>query len=212
MPTVYELLDEFKAPETIKKLANLLIASNSFGRPYVLPPATPAEIHQMKEVLKASVRAGAAGFSTNQNPVHMYADGTPIQSRFATDEEIIELACALGEINQGAIQISRGSLGVSVPMRESVQLFDEISSHSGRPVIWQSITHRWDKPGEWRELLDLAVVVECVPMGCECRDPLRVGARGEFALRVDHGVELHRHSRVDARPLAVDALHLHVQP
>ena len=118
--------------------------------------ATPAEIHQMKEVLKASVRAGASGFSTNQNPVHMYADGTPIQSRFATDEEIIELACALGEINQGAVQISRGSLGVSVPMRESVQLFDEISSRSGRPVIWQSITHRWDKPNEWRQLLDLA--------------------------------------------------------
>jgi len=118
--------------------------------------ATPAEIHQMKEVLKASVRAGAAGFSTNQNPVHMYADGTQIQSRFATDDEIIELACALGEINQGAIQISRGSLGVSVPMRESVQLFDEISSRSGRPVIWQSVTHRWDKPNEWRQLLDLA--------------------------------------------------------
>jgi N-acyl-D-amino-acid deacylase len=110
----------------------------------------------MKEVLKASVRAGASGFSTNQNPVHMYADGTPIQSRFATDEEIIELACALGEINQGAVQISRGSLGVSVPMRESVKLFEEISSRSGRPVIWQSITHRWDKPNEWRQLLDLA--------------------------------------------------------
>jgi N-acyl-D-aspartate/D-glutamate deacylase len=118
--------------------------------------ATPAEIHQMKDVLKAGVRAGAIGFSTNQNPVHMYADGTPIQSRFATDEEIIELACALGEINQGAVQISRGSLGVSVPMRETVQLFDEISSRSGRPVVWQSIAHRWDKPNEWRQLLDLA--------------------------------------------------------
>ena len=118
--------------------------------------ATAAEIHQMKEVLKAGVRAGAIGFSTNQNPVHMYADGTPIQSRFATDQEIIELACALGEINQGAVQISRGSLGVSVPMRESVHLFDEISSRSGRPVIWQSITQRWDKPNEWRQLLDLA--------------------------------------------------------
>ena len=118
--------------------------------------ATPAEIQQMKEVLKASVRAGAAGFSTNQNPVHMYANGTPIQSRFATDEEIIELACALGEINKGAVQISRGSLGVSVPMRESVKLFEEISSRSGRPVIWQSVTHRWDKPNEWRQLLDMA--------------------------------------------------------
>ncbi|MSP39910.1 MAG: hypothetical protein EXR70_15590 [Deltaproteobacteria bacterium] len=44
VPTVYELLDEFKAPESIKKLANLLIASNGFGRPYVLPPATPPEL------------------------------------------------------------------------------------------------------------------------------------------------------------------------
>lgn len=118
--------------------------------------ATPVEIHQMKEVLKAGVRGGAIGFSTNQNPVHMYADGTPIQSRFATDEEIVELACALGEINQGAVQISRGSLGVSVPIPESLRLFEEISSRSGRPVIWQSIAHRWDRPKEWRVLLDAA--------------------------------------------------------
>jgi N-acyl-D-aspartate/D-glutamate deacylase len=118
--------------------------------------ATPAELEKMKTVLQEGVKAGAIGFSTNQNPVHMFADGTPIQSRFATDEEITELACALGEINQGAVQISRGSLGVSVPMRETVRLFDEISSRSGRPVIWQSIAHRWDKPNEWRQLLDLA--------------------------------------------------------
>jgi len=43
-----------------------------------------------------------------------------------------------------------------VPMRETVQLFERIASESGRPVIWQSIAHRWDKPNEWRELLDLA--------------------------------------------------------
>src|SRR5438132_5066005 len=118
--------------------------------------ATPVEIEQMKEILKAGVYADAMGFSTNQNPVHMFADGRPIPSRLATDEEIIELACALGEINRGAVQISRGSLGVSVPMPESLKLFEEISSRSGRPVIWQSIAHRWDKPGEWRQLLDAA--------------------------------------------------------
>ncbi len=118
--------------------------------------ATPAEIHQMKEILKAGLRAGAIGFSTNQNPVHMFADGTPIPSRLATDDEIIELACALGEINRGVVQISRGSLGVSVPMRETVQLFERIAGQSGRPVIWQSIAHRWDRPNEWRDLLDLA--------------------------------------------------------
>jgi N-acyl-D-amino-acid deacylase len=118
--------------------------------------ATAVEIQQMKEILKAGVRSGAIGFSTNQNPVHMFADGTPIPSRLATDEEIIELASALGEINRGAVQISRGSLGVSAPIRESVQLFEEISRRSGRPVIWQSIAQRWDKPDDWRQLLGLA--------------------------------------------------------
>jgi N-acyl-D-aspartate/D-glutamate deacylase len=118
--------------------------------------ATPAEIEKMKAVLVEGVQAGAIGFSTNQNPVHMFADGRPIPSRLATNEEIIELACALSEINRGVVQISRGSLGVSVPARETVKLFEELSSKSGRPVIWQSIAHRWDKPNEWRELLNLA--------------------------------------------------------
>ncbi|MGH7824014.1 MAG: N-acyl-D-amino-acid deacylase family protein [Candidatus Binatia bacterium] len=118
--------------------------------------ATPAEIQEMKEIIKQGMRAGAIGFSTNQNPVHMYADGRPIPSRLATNEEIVDLACALGDINKGAVQISRGSLGVSVPMLESVKLFDEIATKSGRPVIWQSIAHRWDQPNMWRELLDLA--------------------------------------------------------
>jgi N-acyl-D-amino-acid deacylase len=118
--------------------------------------ATPAEIQQMKEIIKQGVRAGAIGFSTNQNPVHMYADGRPIPSRLATNEEIIELACALGEVNRGAVQISRGSLGVSVPNTESVKFFDEIATKSGRPVVWQSIAHRWDQPNMWREQLDLA--------------------------------------------------------
>jgi N-acyl-D-amino-acid deacylase len=118
--------------------------------------ATSAEVEKMKAVLVEGAKAGAIGFSTNQNPVHMFADGRPIPSRLATNDEISELACALGEINKGVVQISRGSLGVSVPTIETVKLFEEISSKSGRPVIWQSIAHRWDKPNEWRELLNLA--------------------------------------------------------
>jgi hypothetical protein len=54
------------------------------------------------------------------------------------------------------VQISRGSLGVSVPIPPSLKLFEEIASRSGRPVIWQSIAHRWERPNEWRMLLDLA--------------------------------------------------------
>ncbi|MDR7185485.1 hypothetical protein J2X85_002519 [Microbacterium trichothecenolyticum] len=42
--------------------------------------------------------------------------------------------------------------------------------------------------------------------------PSRVGACGQFAFRVDDGVELHCDAGVDVRPLAVLAEHLDVQP
>ncbi len=117
--------------------------------------ATGDEIERMKKVLRESVLAGAIGFSTNRNPVHMRTDGRPIASRLADDRELFELAGVLGELNRGSIQISIGTLGIAVPEKEGVDLFKRLAS-VGRPVIWQAIAHRWDKPDQWRELLDLA--------------------------------------------------------
>lgn len=117
--------------------------------------ATPGEIGRMKEILRESIQAGAMGFSTNQNPVHMRADGKPIASRFATEEEIIGLAGVLGELNRGSIQISVGTPGISIPAEKAVGLFNRLAA-AGRPVIWQSISHRWDQPDLWRELLNMA--------------------------------------------------------
>ena len=118
--------------------------------------ATPTEIEQMKDLLREGMRAGAIGFSTNQNRRHMREDGRPIASRLATDEEIIELAGVLGELNRGSVQISRGTLGIARPAEQDVDLFHRIAATSGRPVIWQSIAHRYSAPELWRKLLDLA--------------------------------------------------------
>ncbi|MBI2087664.1 MAG: amidohydrolase family protein [Deltaproteobacteria bacterium] len=118
--------------------------------------ATSEEVQRMKAVLADSLRGGAVGFSTNQNPVHMRADGKPIASRLATDEEILDLAGVLGEFNSGSIQISRGSLGIAQPVEEALDLFSRLAERSGRPVIWQTISQRWDQPGLWRRLLDMA--------------------------------------------------------
>jgi tripartite-type tricarboxylate transporter receptor subunit TctC len=41
--TIYELMDQYKTPNTGKSLATLVLASGVFGRPYVLPPNTPAD-------------------------------------------------------------------------------------------------------------------------------------------------------------------------
>jgi len=117
--------------------------------------ARPGEIEKMKKLLKQSVLAGAIGFSTNQNPVHMRADGRPIASRLATEEEIIELAGVLGGVNRGSVQISVGTPGISVPAEKGVAFFNRLAA-AGRPVIWQSIAHRWDQPDLWRQLLGMA--------------------------------------------------------
>jgi len=118
--------------------------------------ATTDEIEQMKTLLREGLLAGAIGFSTNQNPVHMFDDGRPIPSRLATEDEILALAGVLGELNCGSVQISQGSLGVSNDSEKSIGFFDELAVKSGRPVIWQSIAHRWDQPDLWRRQLDRA--------------------------------------------------------
>lgn len=44
VPTIYELMDEAKTADGTRRLASLVFASNAFGRPYVVPPATPPDL------------------------------------------------------------------------------------------------------------------------------------------------------------------------
>ena len=43
VPTLNELMDEFKTEEIGRRLAAVVLASGELGRPYLLPPAIPAE-------------------------------------------------------------------------------------------------------------------------------------------------------------------------
>jgi len=43
VPTLYELMDQYKTPETSRRLATVMLASNVFGRPMLTPPGVPAE-------------------------------------------------------------------------------------------------------------------------------------------------------------------------
>jgi N-acyl-D-aspartate/D-glutamate deacylase len=57
-------------------------------------PASPAQIDAMAALLRATLRAGAMGFSTSRAPTHHDGDGNPVPSRAATDEEVLAL-CAM---------------------------------------------------------------------------------------------------------------------
>jgi len=43
VPTVYELMDEYKTPESTRRLAAVVLASGDFGRPIVATPGIPSD-------------------------------------------------------------------------------------------------------------------------------------------------------------------------
>ncbi len=43
VPTLYELMNEYKTPETARRLATVVLASGDLGRPIVAPPALPLD-------------------------------------------------------------------------------------------------------------------------------------------------------------------------
>jgi tripartite-type tricarboxylate transporter receptor subunit TctC len=43
VPTISELMDKYKTDDAGRRLAKLVLAGGEFGRPYVLPPNTPAD-------------------------------------------------------------------------------------------------------------------------------------------------------------------------
>jgi hypothetical protein len=54
-PTIYELMDEYKTPESERRLLPLVFAASDFGRPIVAPPGvSPERIKILREAfLKA---------------------------------------------------------------------------------------------------------------------------------------------------------------
>jgi tripartite-type tricarboxylate transporter receptor subunit TctC len=42
-PTIYELMDKYKTPEAVRRLASILLSPGEFGRPVIGPPGIPAE-------------------------------------------------------------------------------------------------------------------------------------------------------------------------
>jgi len=96
--------------------------------------ATNDEIGTMRELLRASLRAGATGFSMAQNKLHVGEGGIPIPSRLAGDAELFALADVLAEENTGLIQSDAGvDIGHRVEWIERVG--GPIAARTGRLVL-----------------------------------------------------------------------------
>src|SRR5262249_30819971 len=98
-------------------------------------------------------RGGAGGASRQtQSTRHFREDGRPVPSRLAAPAEIAALAAVLSERNAGLLQTTQGGANRPSDVEASATLALEL----GRPVLWQSILHRWSQPTAWRGLLEAA--------------------------------------------------------
>jgi N-acyl-D-aspartate/D-glutamate deacylase len=108
----------------------------------------------MQQLVQEALDGGALGFSTNRNPRHMREDGKPVASRLADDVELFALCDVLGAANSGVIETILG-----LTKLEHFAWYDELARRTGRPILWQSLQHRWSDPNQWRQQLDRVAAI-----------------------------------------------------
>lgn len=138
-------------------IGHIAVRHYVMGEDAVEREAMPDEIAQMQRLVRGGMEAGAVGFSTNQNPRHMREDGKPVASRLATNEELLALLQVLGDMNAGVVQLSGGG----VDARGRIAYASQLARATGRPVLWQSISHSWTRPDHWRGMLESTAEVFC---------------------------------------------------
>jgi N-acyl-D-aspartate/D-glutamate deacylase len=68
-------------------------------------PATRAELHEMADIVRSSIRAGAVGFATSRVTMHRGSDGGMLPGTTAAEEELETLARAMAEAGGGVLQV-----------------------------------------------------------------------------------------------------------
>ncbi|MCR9092626.1 MAG: amidohydrolase family protein [bacterium] len=114
--------------------------------------ATPEEIEQMKELVRAAMREGAIGFSTSQLDLHVGEDGREVPSNHATADEVVALSGVLSEFDRGAVEIIPRSFGRGYDDADR-ELMIRMHEASGRPVELNLLFPSGEDPESWSKSL-----------------------------------------------------------
>ena len=105
--------------------------------------ATAPEIEQMCVLVRQAMDAGAVGFATSVSKVHVGYAGRPVPSRFASFDEMLQLASAVGASGHGLIHYNVG--------REPLwDAYEALHKASGRPIVWTALLAGSLGPGSHR--------------------------------------------------------------
>lgn len=146
-----EYLDNFEGKVGINVgglVGHIAVRHHAMGEEAVERKATGAEVQKMRGLVLEAMEGGALGMSTNRNDRHMREDGKPVASRLADDEEFFALCDVLADRNAGVIETILGRNKI-----EHFKWYHELAKRTQRPILWQSLQHRWAEPNLWREQL-----------------------------------------------------------
>ena len=134
-------------------IGHCAVRQHAMGEASVEREAKDSEIAAMEESVRQAMAAGAFGFSTNSNQSHYREDGKPVASRFSSLEEIARLCRVVGESQRGLVQFTHGAFATPEHVAHISQWYDTILQETRRPLIGESIRHRWSEPELWRKQL-----------------------------------------------------------
>jgi N-acyl-D-amino-acid deacylase len=109
-------------------------------------PANADQITRMHDIVAEAIAGGALGFSTSRTILHRTPEGQPVPGTFATREELLGIAKALGKLQRGLFEAAPGiDSGKPEDIKREVDWMTEVSLATGRPVTFglaQSRPHR----------------------------------------------------------------------
>ncbi|HEY4059401.1 MAG TPA: amidohydrolase family protein, partial [Kofleriaceae bacterium] len=137
--------------------------------------ATDADIAQMRDLLRAALEAGAAGFSTGRSDNHRTARGAATPASEVDARELVGIAAAFDGLDHGVLQAVSDFDMMRGPDRFDAEftLLEQMARAGGRPMSISTM-QRDHAPQQWRQILGR--VERAVESGLDVR--CQVGARG----------------------------------
>jgi N-acyl-D-aspartate/D-glutamate deacylase len=111
-------------------------------------PANADDIAQMRDAVRAGLKAGAFGFTTSRTNSHKTPTGEMVPSRYSEVDELVGIGMAFKDLGYGAY-------GVNSDFEHETQELEwmtHLAKETGRPV-WFLLTDRPNDPQRWQRLM-----------------------------------------------------------
>lgn len=102
-PTIYEIFDKLNTPEESRRVADVILRGGDFGRPWVMPPATPLEVVKTMRAAYAKAMTDSALLDE--------AKQTKLDVEYVPGEELQKLAEKMMSQPPGVVQRVKTLLG-----------------------------------------------------------------------------------------------------